>query len=69
MPSAFVWGGLKAVIEVRSFYNCVIHNVGSISSSISQCFGRYNELFDKLESQMKKLEQEMKRLSAYEKLF
>jgi hypothetical protein len=48
MPSAFIWGGLKAVIE---------------------CFGRYNELFDKLEGQMKKLAHEMKRLGAYEALF
>lgn len=63
MPTALIWGGFKAVLEVGK------GPTETETGADKQCFRRYTTLIDKIEEQMKRLGRELRRMKEYEKLF
>lgn len=68
MPSALIWGGLKAVLEVK-------HSIPEGSyiifayPTLFQCIQRHYSVADKIHQHLKSLSDEVRRLSQYESLF
>lgn len=68
MPTALIWGALKAVVDVGAFLK-YRHRVKLILVLLLQCFRRYIGLYNTIKAQLRKLTDQLKRLTEYEELF